>query len=93
MADMTAEALQGYEAAEDARCPFLATSDSFNAWCVGRAMAEQGWNKPTPGAAMADKNRASVSNGRGNLVIVRGYKATLIAKFRVEPNGDVNETR
>lgn len=93
MADMTNEALEGYVAADDARCPYLATSDAFNAWQVGRYMGADGWNRPTPGAAMADKNRVAVANGRGNFVSVRGYKATLICGFRVTPEGRVSEQR
>lgn len=93
MADMTAEATQGYLAAPDARCPYLATSDSFNAWHVGRYMKAEDLGRPALGDGMADKTRLALSSGRGNIVTLRGYKATLLATFRVDDNGTVRPSR
>ncbi len=44
--DMTAEASQGYAAEPGADCPYLATSDSSNAWHIGRWLQRTG--RPAP---------------------------------------------
>ena len=47
MADLTKEALEGYEAHPHAKRPYYATSDSGAAWELGRMCRILGWRAPT----------------------------------------------
>ncbi len=44
--DLTPQAMEGFQAGADASCPYLASSDSSNAWHVGRWLCRTGRSAP-----------------------------------------------
>lgn len=84
--DLTKEAAEGYLAKNKlaADCPHYVTSPAGMAWLVGRYMANNGYQAPTPGAKPRTEGRHALTSGRGMTISLRGYADVLLARFRVD---------